>query len=226
MERGIAWPGTLAAQRPLCGLSHGASGMALALSALGAETGEPRFLAAARGAVEYEASLFSSERANWPDFRLDDTPGAPVVETVEYMTAWCHGAPGIGLARLAMRGHLGEATLRADIDAAIATTESQGFGRSHSLCHGDAGNLEFLSEASRALGDSALRLRVQGAAAALVDSIERDGWSCGILPGVETPGLMMGIAGIGLALLRIARPEVVPSVLTLASDPARLSKGA
>ncbi|HYO51923.1 hypothetical protein [Archangium sp.] len=32
----------------------------------------------------------------------------------------------------------------------------------------------------------------------------------------ETPGLLMGLAGIGYGLLRLAAPERVPSVLTLA----------
>jgi lantibiotic modifying enzyme len=34
--------------------------------------------------------------------------------------------------------------------------------------------------------------------------------------GVETPGLMLGIAGTGYQLLRLASPEQIPSVLLLA----------
>jgi hypothetical protein len=34
---------------------------------------------------------------------------------------------------------------------------------------------------------------------------------------VETPGLMIGLAGIGYGLLRLARPNDVPSVLQLAA---------
>jgi lantibiotic modifying enzyme len=33
---------------------------------------------------------------------------------------------------------------------------------------------------------------------------------------IDSPGLMNGLAGIGYALLRLAEPERVPSVLTLA----------
>jgi type 2 lantibiotic biosynthesis protein LanM len=219
MERGIAWLTPMSATRPLCGLSHGAAGMALALSALGAETGQARFLRAARDAVEYETSLFSTERSNWPDFRGDAIPGGAANEPVEDMVTWCHGAPGIGLARLAMLDHGCSSLFRSDIDTAILTTLERGFGRSHSLCHGDAGNLDFLAEAARALGYDALAGRVQGAAAALIESIEQDGFRCGILPGVEAPGLMTGIAGIGYAFLRLARPDIVPPVLTLGSCP-------
>jgi lantibiotic modifying enzyme len=33
--------------------------------------------------------------------------------------------------------------------------------------------------------------------------------------GVETPGLMTGLAGIGYQLLRLAAPDIIPSVLVL-----------
>ncbi|NJL57749.1 hypothetical protein HC928_23425 [bacterium] len=42
-----------------------------------------------------------------------------------------------------------------------------------------------------------------------------DHWACGTPTGVETPGLMMGLAGIGYQLLRLANPQSVPSILTL-----------
>lgn len=218
MDRGLAWQTPMPSSRPLCGLSHGATGMALALAALGTATGQARFLETARGALEYEAGLFSAEQSNWPDYRYEETPGAtPGAEPVDCMTTWCHGAPGMGLARLAMLGDLDSSGIRADIAAAITTTITEGFGRSHSLCHGDAGNLELLAEASRVLGDEELATRVHGATTALLEAGEREGWRCGVLPGVEAPGLMMGLAGIGYGLLRLALPEQVPSVLTLRS---------
>ena len=64
------------------------------------------------------------------------------------MTAWCHGAPGIGLARLRSLPHLDDATSRAEIGTALATTLAEGFGRNHSLCHGDLGNLDFVVQAA------------------------------------------------------------------------------
>ena len=50
---------------------------------------------------------------------------------------------------------------------------------------------------------------------ALLISLERDGYRCGIASYVEIPGLMTGLAGIGYGLLRLAVPEDVPSVLLL-----------
>ena len=75
------------------------------------------------------------------------------------MTAWCHGAPGIGLARLCSLQHLDDAAIRAEIGTALQTTLAQGFGGNHSLCHGDLGNLELLLQASEMLDDPQWRLR-------------------------------------------------------------------
>jgi class II lanthipeptide synthase len=52
-------------------------------------------------------------------------------------------------------------------------------------------------------------------AAIILESIDRDGWRCANPLGVESPGLMTGLAGIGYELLRVAEPKRVPSVLLL-----------
>jgi type 2 lantibiotic biosynthesis protein LanM len=216
VDQGSAWETPVPASRPLCGLSHGSAGMALALAALGTATEQARFHDAARAALAYEAGAFSPEHGNWPDWRCEETPQGPTGgNQTNFMVSWCHGAPGIGLSRLALRAHLGYASSSADLDAAIATTMARGFGHNHSLCHGDTGNLEFLADASRALGDEELSRQVQGGAAALLDSIAQQSWRCGVPTGVQAPGLMVGLAGIGYGLLRLAFPEQVPSVLTL-----------
>lgn len=138
------------------------------------------------------------------------------------MTAWCHGAPGIGLARLLSLQHLDDAAVREEIDTALKTTVAQGFGGNHSLCHGDLGNLELLLQASEILDDPKWRHQVNRIAAMILESIDRHGWLCGIPLGVESPGLMTGIAGIGYELLRLAEPTQVPSVLVL-EPPKRCS---
>jgi lantibiotic modifying enzyme len=56
---------------------------------------------------------------------------------------------------------------------------------------------------------------VQRLSSAIVDTIATQGWLSGIPLGVESPGLMTGLAGIGYALLRLAVPTRVPSVLVL-----------
>src|SRR5208283_1656347 len=87
------------AQAPLTGMSHGASGIAFALLELHAATGRSQFLEAARGGFAYEDSLFDPKVGNWPDLRAAGDPGTAPLPPSHGRT-WCHGAPGIALARL------------------------------------------------------------------------------------------------------------------------------
>lgn len=213
MPRGIGW--LTLGPTPLAGFSHGGAGIALALLELAAVSGAERFHAAALGAIEYERSLFRSEAGNWLDLRPAESPEQTNAAQDRFMTAWCNGAPGIGLARLHGLRHLDDAAARAEIAAALETTLAAGFGRNHSLCHGDLGNLETLLVASQVLDDPRWPAQVNRLAAMLLESIEQEGWLCANPLGVETPGLMTGLAGIGYELLRVAEPGRVPSVLLL-----------
>jgi len=216
---GIGWMSQLPETEPLAGFSHGAAGVAWALLELAALTGEERFRAAARAAIAYERSLFSSEARNWRDLRKLEWLRPAGDDQDVFFTAWCHGAPGIGLARLRSLRHLDDPAIHAEITAALETTLAEGFGLNHSLCHGDLGNLELLLQASQVVDDPQWRTRVDHFAAVILESIGQHGWLCGIPSGVESPGLMTGLAGIGYGLLRLADPARVPSVLTLAPPP-------
>ena len=57
--------------------------------------------------------------------------------------------------------------------------------------------------------------QVDRLSAIILASIEQHGWQSGVPLGVETPGFMCGLAGIGYGLLRLAQPKRVPSVLVL-----------
>jgi type 2 lantibiotic biosynthesis protein LanM len=211
MQQGIAWIPQFPAVGPLTGFSHGAAGMAWALLELAAVTGEERFRVAALEAVEYERFQFSADVENWPDLRdFGDSCHAK-----KFTTAWCHGAAGIGLARLRSLEYVDDPAIRAEISAAIRTTLKQGFGGNHSLCHGDLGNLETLLQAARLGVDPQCAARVDRLAARILESIEKNGWLCGLALNVEAPGLMTGLAGIGYQLLRLAEPARVPAVLLL-----------
>ena len=216
MSRGVGWDWPFPSRGPLTGYAHGAAGIAWALLELASRTGEERFRSAARDAIDYERSLFSSEAGNWPDLRVFLTsPEEASAAALRYPTTWCYGAPGIGLARLRCLRHLNDPMLLTEIDTALRTTRTKGFGLSHILCHGDLGNLELFVEAERAGLEPLARTEVNGRAAGILNSIERDGWLCANPRRLESPGLMTGLAGIGYQLLRLARPETVPSVLTL-----------
>lgn len=194
--------------------------MALALLKLAVISGEERFRQGAIRAMEYERRAFSPEAQNWPDYRKMEMFGSTLanVPTSEnaYMVMWCHGAPGIGLARLASLPYMDNAGIREEIASALSTTLASGFCSNHSLCHGELGNLETLLTAAQILGDQQYSEQVERITAMILASIEKHGWLTGIPMGIESPGLMIGIAGIGYQLLRLAEPAKVPCVLLLA----------
>jgi type 2 lantibiotic biosynthesis protein LanM len=215
MPQGLGWPAF--GDVPLAGFSHGAAGIAWALLELATASGEERFRTAALEAIAYERSLFSVEAGNWMDLRPPETEAQQAArETPQFPVAWCHGAPGIGLSRLLCGRRVNDPHFKAEIDTALRTTLAGGFGYNHCLCHGDLGNLEFLMEAGRSLPESAWGHEARRLAAAIVNSITREGWLCGNPLALESPGLMTGLAGIGYGLLRCAEPARVPSVLALA----------
>jgi lantibiotic modifying enzyme len=216
MERGIGWLTPAPARRPPTGLSHGAAGIAWSLLKLYELSREERFYSAACAAIEYERSLFSPQQGNWLDQRdLGSFGRARNNGQPKSINAWCYGAPGIGLARLDTLAQLNDAATQTEIEIALRTTLADGFGQNHSLCHGDLGNIELLAVAGQCFNDVRLHIQVQRQAAIILASIKEHGWLCGLPFGVESPGLMTGLAGIGYGLLRLAAPARTPSVLTL-----------
>mgnify|MGYP001023508589 CR=1 FL=1 len=220
MEHGVGWTVSPKFAVPLAGFSHGAAGIAWALLRLAEKTGDPRFRRTALDAIAYERSLFSEERGNWPDLREyhpanEHGEAQSEAHTPPFTTAWCHGAPGIGLARLSALGLLDDDETRAEIATALATTAAYEYSQSHSLCHGSLGNLELLLQAGERLGSDRWRTEAFRLAATILDGAEQEGWRCGTPLGVESPGLMTGLAGIGYGLLRLATPAAIPSVLAL-----------
>lgn len=211
MERGWGWQ-TIAGYPPLTGMSHGAAGIAYSLFWLAAVSHQERFHAMALEGLAYERALFSAEQKNWPHLLESESQGK---NGQRFRHFWCHGAPGIGLARLASLPYIHDELIDEEIEAALQTTLAHGFGHNHSLCHGDFGNLEMLLLASQVLYP-AYREPTEQIIAMLVESITLSGWVCGAPLGIETPGLMRGLAGIGYQLLRLAAPEKVPSVLLFA----------
>ncbi|MEM7354114.1 MAG: type 2 lanthipeptide synthetase LanM family protein [Acidobacteriota bacterium] len=211
-ERGLGWPSPMGEDLPpLTGLGHGTAGFAWVLASLARVSGQQRFAEAVQQTLAYERSWFSAKKNNWPDLRQTiDREGEP-----SFFHGWCHGAPGIGLARLAMLDSWDDLAMEPEIRAALISTRQQGFGRSHCLCHGDLGNLELLRLAGERLGNANLGAEAEGLAAAVLHHVERDGPRCGVGADGEPPGLMTGLAGIGYGLLRAAAPHRVPSVLLL-----------
>ncbi|RKH66141.1 type 2 lanthipeptide synthetase LanM family protein [Corallococcus aberystwythensis] len=213
---GRAWV-VPAAQCELSGMSHGTAGFVWSLLELATVTGDERYREAARQGLVFERTLFVPEAGNWRDLRTSKE-GEPLVPGA-FLTAWCNGASGMALARLLSSRHLEDGQFASEISVGLGTVLREGFGGSHCLCHGDVGNLEVLHLAGEVLGDAAWKQAALSRAARVLAQ-GRDGkWRCGLPKYNEAPGLMLGLSGIGLGLLRLASPSFVPSVLAL--EPVR-----
>ena len=207
----LGWKQNGFSGRPLAGFAHGTSGIGLALWEAFLLTGDRRFERCARGAWLYEKLVFSPDQSNWPDFRA--LPGQPD----RCMAAWCHGAPGIGYSRIRLRRLLGTDWYDADLRSAVAGTKLAGNEIGQCLCHGLAGNSEFLSEASLELGESWVVEARDQAVRDLVRSARGGSWLCGPANRQTAcvPGLMTGVSGVGFGVLRLLFPTSTPGVLML-----------
>jgi len=215
MPTGVGWVVPNMGGQPLAGFSHGAAGIAWALFTAADLCNNPYYHQIAEDALRYERTLFAPAAGNWRDLRSAAEAKTGQHHDDHFMHAWCHGAPGIGLARLALLPKLRDPFLRSEIEAALQSTATTGFGGGHCLCHGDLGNLELFVKAATVLGESAWLEKAQQQAGAVLHTTTATGWRCGVPGGVETPGLMTGLAGIGYQLLRLAQPEKVPSLLLM-----------
>jgi type 2 lantibiotic biosynthesis protein LanM len=201
------------AERPLLGFGHGVAGIAHALLRLAAETGEPRFAAAAEEALSYEAKMFDERSGAWPDLRELGRRGERTP-----MVGWCSGASGIGLARLAMLDHVETPRARAELERALEITCHHSLDGHDHLCCGNLGRIDFLLEAGRRLGRTELLDEAHRRARWVVErAASRGGYALDIrIPGkYACPSFFRGTAGIGYSLLRLMEPDRFPCVLLL-----------
>ncbi|MBI3712824.1 MAG: hypothetical protein HY253_07660, partial [Burkholderiales bacterium] len=89
-----------------------------------------------------------------------------------------------------------------------------------SLCHGHAGNADFVLSSGITLNRPDLILAAQNVGDTGIREIQDKGlpWPCGNGGAGETPNLMLGTAGIGYFYLRLYDPVAVPSVLLISPD--------
>ncbi len=216
-DGGRAW--RTVANKLRTGFSHGASGIALALRRLSAQTADVWMNRLAEDALEFEAAQYRASAQNWACVATEDCgPGDD-----QLLTSWCYGAPGIGLARLALSSCNGldndNLLLTRDLTCAVEGTYRSDFCGFDHICCGNFGRIELLWEAGRRNMNADWSETALTLADRLIRRAERDGrWHLlEELPGeAHLPGLFLGEAGIGYQLLRLADPERVPSVLMFA----------
>jgi type 2 lantibiotic biosynthesis protein LanM len=191
------WVGQGSGSRGLNGMSHGAAGFAYALASLAQATGRAEFAQAAAECIAFENSSYDAQRHNWPDLR--EAGG------LLWPCQWCHGAPGIGLARIATSrlGGMDDARLKTDIQNAVEGATQGRPTAVDTLCCGALGGVEFFCEAGSALGRDDLRALAGERLTAVLQTAAAAGdyrWNSG--QGRFNLGLFRGLAGVGYTLLR------------------------
>jgi type 2 lantibiotic biosynthesis protein LanM len=202
-----SWKTQGSGAQALNGMSHGASGFAYALASLFAVTGREEFQDAAAECIAFENSSYDAQKNNWPDLR--------VAPEVAWPSRWCHGAVGIGLARIAMMrcGASDPKLLDRDIARALDGVEGAWPNAVDTLCCGTLGSIEFLWEAAGVLDRSDLREVACRRLMAVVETAAANGdyqWNVGKRR--FSLGLFRGLAGTGYTLLRRI-DESLPNVL-------------
>ena len=98
---------------------------------------------------QFERCHYDAERADWHDLRAAEP---------HWRSQWCHGAVGIGLARLGMtkRGAARPDAVAADIDNALAGATRVWPAHVDTLCCGALGSVELFREAGTVLNRSEL----------------------------------------------------------------------
>lgn len=210
-EGGAAWVGVTG--RALAGYAHGAAGIARALAALGAATGDARFTAAVADALAFERALFDPARGNWPVRRAGAVSGD---ERVIWMTAYCHGAPGIALGRTLLPPEARDERVGEELAAAVAATLAAGEGSHDHLCCGAAGRALALARTALDAGSPELAGFARGFAASLLERPARLPRSPRD-PAAAEAGLFRGVGGLAWLALFLERADD-PALL----DPAAL----
>lgn len=215
----------------LCGLAHGASGAALALLELNAllsarfddgtdnqrEALQNKLVQVAFESFRYERQWFCRKAGGWPDLRSNQEIGHTSESALSYPCYWCHGAAGIGLSRLRAYELTGHSATLAEAGAALANCRQHArkllaihargesdFDCNVSLCHGLGSVLDALLYSHQLLGIEDDRdLAVNLAISAINHASTTGTWQCGLINSGESPGLLLGISGFGLILLRM-----------------------
>ncbi|GAB3464151.1 hypothetical protein GCM10027570_51950 [Streptomonospora sediminis] len=196
----------------LIGFAHGSAGALYAL----ARAGEHGLARAAD--TDLAADTFRWDDAHrrggvWPDLRAAD-------DDTTTMAAWCHGAPGIALARAAWPLADGGPGLGAALDL-LRNSEP---GESLNLCHGLLGNALIAARlrhrgatGDEMVADADARVRRvigdRGGPDAVMAGPQPE-FETGMAPSVHLPGLMTGVGGLAYWLAATRDPSV-PDVLTL-----------
>lgn len=194
----------------LSGFAHGYSGFALALVMAGSIMNKEEYYKLSLEIVKKEDILYRDDIKNWIDLRSKDKSA---------LNYWCHGAPGILLARAKMTRYLNnddKIFILSKVEEALEGMIDTAFLRksNHSLCHGALGNIDILRVIYNELGLSELNKVYKEKLALFLEYMSEDGIKYGLHGTLAMVNFMTGLSGIGYSILR-EKNISLPSILAL-----------
>lgn len=187
MKKGIGWI-TGREKRPMAGMAHGNAGILMAIMEVWEVTKSEHLMRLTWEIWKYENSLYTKNTNNWKDIRGEEESDKEIGSV-----AWCHGAAGVLISRLAMVNKLDKeeikGVLNRDIERAYKKLKDYWRRDSCSLCHGSLGNLLILEEYEKHCLDKSSETDE-------IFDIQVPIWE------KINPGLMSGYGGILYYLLR------------------------
>ncbi len=201
---GISWKADYE-NKNMTGFAHGNAGiiavLAKAQRIFGAREDINKLI---EDALKFERMLYNKEDGNW---LINDMES-------KYGNGWCHGVPGILLEKAELIANdYREKDIYSEYKAALGTTVNYSFGIGPSLCHGDLGNLQIVHYAAEVNSDEELKQRCEHKFDEIVKKVIIPRYKGKSFRGTNSAGLMIGSAGFGYTLLRMAYPERVKMIL-------------
>jgi hypothetical protein len=235
-NKGFYWDRSDKNIKALCGFSHGASGIGFVFLELGKYFNNPEFFYIAEQAFLYEDDLYDPAYHNWPDFRkgyftneaLQQHKKAYLDGDLKFlnqpgdMSAWCHGAPGIGFARLRAWELLQKPEHKNALGKALEKTRqttinnTQYENATYTLCHGKGGNALLFAETLKHVNTPSLQSWVEIVADEALHFYNQNGYYNSGYPQAarqQDYSLFMGTAGVGYFYLRAAGKITQSSIL-------------
>jgi hypothetical protein len=232
-KQGLYWDRSFNNVRGLCGFSHGASGIGFVFLELALYFRNDAFLWIADQAFFYEAAFYNKIKNNWPDFRkgiygeeeyahyktayLNGNLNG--LTNSHYMSAWCHGNIGIGMARIRAVEILKKNKYKLELDNILRASYSnfkRSKNKSYNLCHGYGGNADLLLEAYKLFGDSKYINSAAEIAMGCIKLKDKMNYHISGMKNVKDGSdhtLLLGNAGIAFFLLKTLYPHKMQSVL-------------
>ena len=197
------------------GFAHGTAGIAYALLRLFQVTQDLRFSELASRIISFEQDKQNKTRHF--DLQHSGThPSATNSEEVVFHNNWTNGAAGIGLGRLGSLSILNTDEIHQEIERHLITTQKHCLEDIDNLAWGNLGRIETIIVASQKLKRPELLDFGLLATTNIVKQAQLRGrfnLASSSIPKAYNPGFFHGTTGIGYQLLRIAYPDLLPSIL-------------